>query len=421
MRSRKRNTNSLPSSCYPSCTCRLVRMLLAPSPTWKPRVIITTSEYTAHYALIIVYSISTHVITDSVVRNKLSMSRKEKKVNKLERKLERDTRETRATESRTYISLVRSKIANIVFSIYLHILKLERSGPLLSPALEGVSHFSHVISVEYFLDLLRFLSELLSSPSTHLSTKQRLYCLHTSCTVLFSQQTQDLSVDPRSICQHMYTLLLDLPSELPPESTKLLINTLLLMLNNTQCMHQERALGFAKRICTCSLVKTTSYAAGLLFSLRSLLRRDFITDNLLTNDSLAGASYQPEIPDPDVCEAKSTCLWELSLLRSHYHPVIRKQAHYLSEGSALVGKRNSLKLASDKFHTCDEILEATSLYHTDPFEDIKLEQLIESKKKQERVVKKYHSNLLGGVARVHSRRKLTNSGIFDFYNALRSK
>ena len=348
------------------------------------------------------------------------MSRKEKKVSKLKRKVERDTRETRAAESRSYISNVRSRIANIVFSIYLHVLKLERSGPLLSPALEGVSHFSHVISVEYFLDLLRYLSELLSAPSSNLSFKQRLFCLHTSCTVLFSQQTQEIDIDPKAICEQMYILLMELPSDMQWGSAVLLINTLQLMLDNTQCMHQERALGFAKRICISSLVKTPSLSAGLLFSIRSLLRRDFVTDNLLSNESLAGARYRPDLTDPDTCEAKSSCLWELSLLSSHFHPVISKMAECLSEGSALVGKRNNLKIASDRFKSSQEIMEAASLLHTDPFDGILMCKQVESKKRQERIVKKYHTvanieNKLSSRA-YHGETK----GNLDFYNALSS-
>ena len=321
------------------------------------------------------------------------MSRKEKKITKLKRKVERDTRETRAGESRTYVSQVRSRIANIVFSIYLHILKLERSGPLLSPALEGVSRFSHIMSVEYFFDLLRYLSELLSTPSSNLSFKQRLFCMHTSCTVLFSQKTQDINIDPKRICQEMYRMLLELPTDVAWESADLLISTLQKMLDNSQCMHQERSLGFVKRICTCCLVKNSSMTAGLLFSVRSLLRKDYTTDNLLSNESLAGAYYKPELEDPDSCDAKSSCLWELSLISSHYHPIVSKLGECLSEGSGLVGKRSSLKLASDRFRTPREIMEATSHLHTDPFDGLVMCEQNESKRRKGRVVKKFHTNL----------------------------
>ncbi|KAI6655019.1 Macrophage erythroblast attacher [Oopsacas minuta] len=354
---------------------------------------------------------------DDYHKKKFGMSRKEKKITKLKRKVERDTRETRAGESRSYVSQVRSRIANIVFSIYIHILKLERSGPLLSPALEGVSHFSHIISVEYFLDLLRYLSELLSA-SSKLSFKQKLFCLHTSCTVLFSQKTQDINIDPKAICRQMYCMLLDLPYELAWELANLLVSTLHLMLNNSQCMHQERSLGFAKRICTSSLVKTPSMTSGLLFSLRSLLLRDYISDNLLSNESLAGARYKPEIQDPDICDAKSSCLWELCLFRSHFHPVISKLGECLSEGSALVGKRNNLKIASDKYRTSREIMEAVSHIHTDPFDGLIMYEQVDSKKRKEKIVKKYHTNVsneLNGRAVIRKRK-----GSLDFHFALSS-
>lgn len=50
-----------------------------------------------------------------------------------------------------------------------------RKFPLLSPALQGLVQFSHMLSVEYFGDILQVLLQLIRAPGLPLRT--RLECL----------------------------------------------------------------------------------------------------------------------------------------------------------------------------------------------------------------------------------------------------
>ena len=57
-----------------------------------------------------------------------------------------------------------------------------------------------------------------------------------------------------------------------------------------------------------------------------------------TDKSVGDGDYRPEIEDAEYCNASSTCLYELSLLRSHYHPVVRKYASHIAHEAPAVGE-----------------------------------------------------------------------------------
>lgn len=40
--------------------------------------------------------------------------------------------------------------------------------------------------------------------------------------------------------------------------------------------------------------------------------------------SLAGRSYNPSVPDPSEAGALASTLWDLTLLRHHYHPHVQQ-------------------------------------------------------------------------------------------------
>ena len=52
---------------------------------------------------------------------------------------------------------------------------LRQRFPLLLPALQGLTHFAHRLSLEYFSDLIAALLQLVKAPN--LPTLERLHCL----------------------------------------------------------------------------------------------------------------------------------------------------------------------------------------------------------------------------------------------------
>ena len=107
------------------------------------------------------------------VRNQLDlMSRKERKRNKRMQKLDNQLLEVEAQESQKRRLDFNTEILNQVFVTYFRILKNQREfgfsdeeddnkwfKPLLTPVLEGLSRFAHLISVEFFYDLIALLYE----------------------------------------------------------------------------------------------------------------------------------------------------------------------------------------------------------------------------------------------------------------------
>jgi hypothetical protein len=70
------------------------------------------------------------------------------------------------------------------------VLKLDRKTELLSPALEGLAAFAHLINIDFFKDLLAHLKALMSGQNLHaiqLDTRERLLCIVTAFQLLSGQ------------------------------------------------------------------------------------------------------------------------------------------------------------------------------------------------------------------------------------------
>ena len=64
-------------------------------------------------------------------------------------------------------------------------------------------------------------------------------------------------------------------------------------------------------------------------------------DILLDNERLGRGVFQPEVHDPEHCNADSTALWELSMLKTHYSIEVNQYANHLLNGAPSQGQ-NSL-------------------------------------------------------------------------------
>ena len=60
---------------------------------------------------------------------------------------------------------------------------------------------------------------------------------------------------------------------------------------------------------------------------------------LLDTEQTALGIYLPEAADPDMCQPLATALWEVALLRRHYHPTVAKLAQRVAAGDAGVAGR----------------------------------------------------------------------------------
>ena len=272
-------------------------------------------------------------------RQKLSkMSRKEKRHNKQLQKLKNELKETEAHEDQDKKLHVYTQILNQIIYIYFRFVKdflnssesvdsKNEDHDILTPVLEGLSKFAHLINIDFFDALISLLFRLIASE--RMSGEQTLFCLNTVFTILAGEGSS-LNVDPQRFYAKLYTSLLSFDIETESEnhmnSADLCLDKMLI--KRKKQLSLSRVLSFCKRLTTMSLHSTSATAAGYLSYLRLLLQDHSKADILMDTEHFGGGSFLPELDDPEFCNANATRVWELHLLRRHFHPKIEKFASF---------------------------------------------------------------------------------------------
>lgn len=186
------------------------------------------------------------------IRSKLNkMSRQERRRHKELQKLDRQLAEARAEDSEERKSRIHTEILKQLMNIYFWILKKEdRPSQLLTPLLEGLSKYAHLLNIEFFDDLLDVLHRLMDNEE--LTESQTCHCLLTVFKIL-SGQGQVLNVDVTRFYSQLYAVLLSLNIALPHDFTPTMLQCLELTLLKKKDASQQRLLAFTKRLLTTSL------------------------------------------------------------------------------------------------------------------------------------------------------------------------
>ena len=113
--------------------------------------------------------------------------------------------EARGEESTQARLRFATDITNILFAIYFRVLKSITSGyaagsmssglKLLHPVLNGLAKFGHLMSIEYFQDVLANFKVLLEGSGLPIHNYEKLLCLKTVFAIL-SGQGDNLTLDP---------------------------------------------------------------------------------------------------------------------------------------------------------------------------------------------------------------------------------
>ncbi|XP_022700238.1 nucleolar complex protein 3 homolog isoform X2 [Varroa jacobsoni] len=265
------------------------------------------------------------------IRSKLSkMSRAEHRRHKDLQKLDRQLAEARAEDSEDRKSRVHTEILKQLMNIYFWILKKDdRPSQLLTPLLEGLSKYAHLLNIEFFDDLLDVLHRLMESEE--LTEGQTCHCLLTIFKIL-SGQGQVLNVDPTRFYTQLYATFLNLNACSPYDFTPTILQCLDLTLLKKKDASYQRLLGFTKRLLTVSLQAGDASTLSLLSMARALMTSHHQLDVLLDHEVGSGV-FRPELTDPEHANASSAVLWECALLTKHYVPMVRRFAALVSEGS----------------------------------------------------------------------------------------
>ncbi|XP_071168260.1 nucleolar complex protein 3 homolog isoform X1 [Mytilus edulis] len=264
------------------------------------------------------------------------MSRRERKKRKKMANLEHELLETKATEDKKKKVKLHTEIIGAVFLIYFKVLKGYRKSTLLPSVLEGLAKFSHLINIDFFDDLYRVFNELIESED--LTYRESLHVILTAFTIL-SGQGSALNIDPLKFYTHMYNTLLHVHAGCSSDDLPLVIDCIDCMMNRRKrLISQQRILSYTKRLATLSLQQMPNGTIAFLGLIRNFMLTYKYLDFLFDNDSQGSGIYLPELPEPEHCHAHNTMLLELSSLKSHYHPAIKKYAVHLGKMAPVSGE-----------------------------------------------------------------------------------
>ncbi|KAH8344358.1 hypothetical protein KR084_010176, partial [Drosophila pseudotakahashii] len=268
----------------------------------------------------------------------LSLSKKERKRRKKLTEVNRELEETRAEENKQDKHQKLTEIIKMVFTIYFRVLKNDPTSRVLSAILEGLAEFAHVINLEFFSDLIDVLNRILEDQD-ELGYRERLHCVQTIFVIL-SGQGEVLNIDPIRFYQHFYRNMLAVQAGKNHDDFTIILRTLdEVLVKRRRNMSQQRLMAFVKRLLTGSLHLLHNGTLATLGTIKQTFQLTSVLDNLLDTDTSIGSGrYDPELDDPEYCNAASTSLYELALLSRHYHPTVRRMANHIAHGVPASGE-----------------------------------------------------------------------------------
>ncbi|XP_078310966.1 nucleolar complex protein 3 homolog [Crassostrea virginica] len=255
------------------------------------------------------------------------MSRRERKRKKRMEQLEHELLETRASEDKKKKIKMHTEIIQTIFHTYFQILKSLSQSSLLSAVLEGLARFAHLINVDFFEDLFNVFNTLIDSGN--LGYRESLHCIKTAFVILMGQGDV-LNIDPMRFYTHLYNTILSVHAGTSSDDAPLVLDCMECMLGRRRRqISQQRVLAFIKRICTLSLQQEGHCCVALLAVLRGFIVNFKSSELLYDNDTQGSGMFLPELPHPEHSNAHNTMLWEITLLKRHYHPVVQQFAAHL--------------------------------------------------------------------------------------------
>ncbi|XP_022110470.1 nucleolar complex protein 3 homolog isoform X2 [Acanthaster planci] len=269
-------------------------------------------------------------------REKLKkMSRSQRKHQKRLVEVEKELQATEASENKNKRKKLHTEIIQSVFATYFRILKKASNSVLLSSVLEGLSKFAHLINIDFFDDLVKVLYTLIDSGD--LTYRDSLHCVLTAFLIL-SGQGDVLNIDPTKFYTLLYVTMPQVHAGESCADAKLILDCIdAMIIKRHKQVTFQRVLAFLKRLATLSLQMMPNGILGYGCAVRDIMKWYPKSDLLLDSESFGSGTFLPELPEAEHCNAQSTALWELHLLKRHYHPTVKAYSDHLSKGSPLMG------------------------------------------------------------------------------------
>ncbi|CAK5073451.1 unnamed protein product [Meloidogyne enterolobii] len=286
---------------------------------------------------------------EKLIKKKQMANKKRRKLDKQIGKLENELLE--AIESKTFSTKLQisTQIMHNVFLIYFKILKRMPQTELLSPVLQGLSKFVHLISIDFYDDLMQHLGRLVEQKQ--LKVTETLNCIHTASHIFTGEGQATIEVDLQKFYKALYNVMPNICFQ--PEEVLLLIESIqLLLIKRRKSVSIKKAASFIKRLALIIVginLIDENCAAGLLLILRRIFlifpslkpmigngpnneeEEDFIVDN---------GQYRPDCSDPDYSNSVGTSIkGELELiLKNQNNQLTKMLVLHLLNGLNLTGK-----------------------------------------------------------------------------------
>lgn len=203
--------------------------------------------------------------------------------------------------------------------------------------MELSNRFAHVINLDFFSDLIDVLNRILEEMD--LGYREQLHCIKTIFVIL-SGQGEVLNIDPIRFYQHFYKNMLTVNAGKNHEDFRIILGTLNeVLVKRRRNMSQQRLMAFIKRLLMLSLHLLHHGTLATLGTIKTTFQLTSVLDVLLDTDTSVGSgNYDPELEDPEYCNASNTALYELTILSRHYHPTVRKMSMHIANGVPASGE-----------------------------------------------------------------------------------
>ena len=191
--------------------------------------------------------------------------------------------------------------------------------------------FAHIINIEFFSDLIEVLNHLIEN--VDLGYREQLHCIQTVFTIL-SGQGEVLNIDPARFYTHLYQNIMHVNAGKNHNDIESIVTTLEnVLIKRRKSITHLRYIAFLKRLMTLSLQVLHNGSLGCLAIVKNAMQLNSKLDILLDTENKVGSGkFDPEIIEPEFSNANCTSLFELSLLRRHYHPTVVKFANHIAGG-----------------------------------------------------------------------------------------
>ncbi|KAI7860963.1 nucleolar complex-associated protein-domain-containing protein [Circinella umbellata] len=280
-------------------------------------------------------------------RKKQFLNKKARKALKETKEIEKEFKEAEAVVSKEEKEKTHTETLKLLFAFYFRVLKKQSQSLLLPAVLQGLAKFAHLISVDFFDDLLNALKTVLESLDHKSSggtagagTRKRLLCIITAFELL-SGQGEALNYDLKSYYSELYGILYeaafhymveDKPSSEHLSESEMLTRGLELMFLKKRQVPMNRMAAFIKRFSVVALNMPSKTVMNCLQLVKRLINKDRRLDALIqSEDRAASGIYMPYLQDPDLCNPFGTSLYELFLYKDHYDPAVRALAQSIQQ------------------------------------------------------------------------------------------